>query len=389
MKIIIVSYGHLSSGLTLAKHLSSKVDITFILVVHGDRFEREIINIDLKRLKYGLITDRKMLNSLMPNEIISYINTSFNLYLLHVPHLKVLRDWKLQNLTYCYELYRYIKNNNFDVVHFNGSSGFQLYFDILLFTRAKVYTIHDYIQHSGEEGGLQLPLNFLHSRFNYQFIQHSTKLREDFIRFYRVRPERVHAIYNGPLDIYLQFKKEEIKEEPFTILFFGRISKYKGIKYLIEAADIIKKEISNIKIIIAGKGEMSLDKNIDKKTFEMHNHYIDTHTLITYIQRCSLVVLPYTDATQSAALLTAYAFEKPVVATCVGGIPELVWEGVTGKLVPPKNPQRLAEAIVDLLKHPHQRRYMSEGIRNKFRTGEFAWEEIVNKLIKIYSKITK
>lgn len=390
MKAIIVSYGHVASGLTLAKHLSSKIDLTFLLAVYGERFERGLFNLDLRTLPYGLIKDTDILAKVLPEEITSYIGGSFKLILLRTHNLKILKDWRKRNFGVCLEASRYIRANGFDVVHFDGSSGFQIYFHLLLLDKPKVYTIHDYLPHSGEENRNQIRLNRIFSKLDYQFIQHSKRLRENFINRYGVNRNKVEAIYTGPLDIYMKFKKEKIEEEPFTILFWGRISKYKGLMYLVRAADIIKREFPEIKIIIAGKGDLGLSQeDLGDKVFEIHNHYIDNPTLVRYIQRSSLVVLPYTDATQSAVLMTACAFHKPVVATDVGGIPEVVENGITGLIVPPRDSQKLAGAIMRLLGDEKRRKEMAQNIGNKICKGEFDWDFIAKKTIEVYKRTIK
>jgi len=82
-------------------------------------------------------------------------------------------------------------------------------------------------------------------------------------------------------------------------------------------------------------------------------------------------VLPYRSATQSAVGQVAYRFERPVIATTVGGLPELVDDGRTGLLVPPRDPKALADAI---------RAYFTESLESEFTQairkdqGRFSWD---------------
>jgi starch synthase len=71
----------------------------------------------------------------------------------------------------------------------------------------------------------------------------------------------------------------------------------------------------------------------------------------------------------------------------VGGIPEIVEDNVTGKLVPPQNSEQLATAIVELLKNGKKREEISENIRNKFMKSEFSWDVIAERTIEIYKKV--
>jgi glycosyltransferase involved in cell wall biosynthesis len=81
--------------------------------------------------------------------------------------------------------------------------------------------------------------------------------------------------------------------------------------------------------------------------------------------------------------MTAYAFAKPVVATKVGGIPEVVEEGRTGFLVPPRNPQGLADALSHLLMNRPLRDQMSSRISEKIR-ADFSWNSLAEKTVTVY-----
>jgi glycosyltransferase involved in cell wall biosynthesis len=149
----------------------------------------------------------------------------------------------------------------------------------------------------------------------------------------------------------------------------------------------VKKELPFFKIIIAGKGNLGFQPSaFDDSIFDIKNDYINNETLVSYIQKSSLIVLPYTDATQSAVLMTAFAFDKPVIATSVGGIPELVENNITGILVPPRDHKKLAAAILDLLKNPAKREAISLNIMQKFSQGSFSWNSITDKIIGVYKK---
>jgi glycosyltransferase involved in cell wall biosynthesis len=80
---------------------------------------------------------------------------------------------------------------------------------------------------------------------------------------------------------------------------------------------------------------------------------------------------------------SAYGFKKPVVATDVGSIPEIVDDGVTGFIVPPKNPEALAEAIIKLLKDEKLRKQMGENAYKKLKT-DLSWDNIAEKTIEVY-----
>jgi glycosyltransferase involved in cell wall biosynthesis len=86
------------------------------------------------------------------------------------------------------------------------------------------------------------------------------------------------------------------------------------------------------------------------------------------------------------AVLDAMALGKPVVATHSGGIPEIIYDGETGRLVAPADPVALAEGIVDLLTHPEQAKQMASQGRTVVRE-EFSIDTMVDKNIKVYQHI--
>jgi glycosyltransferase involved in cell wall biosynthesis len=143
-----------------------------------------------------------------------------------------------------------------------------------------------------------------------------------------------------------------VLENDRLILFFGRIWPYKGLEYLIRAEPLITSKMPDARIMIAGHGEdfaryqrlMTHPEN-----FIVHNEYILEERAATLFQQASMVVLPYTEASQSGIIPVAYTFSKPVVATTVGALPEMVEHGRTGFLVPPRDERALAAAIVRLL----------------------------------------
>jgi glycosyltransferase involved in cell wall biosynthesis len=249
----------------------------------------------------------------------------------------------------------------------------------------KVYTLHDYLPHSGEWKATPLILNNIYTRLDYQFIQHYYFLSASFSDFFKVPPQRVHTVYCGPLDVYKSFINGEVNEEPATILFFGRISRYKGLDYLIQAFSEVKKIIPKAKLVVAGKGDFWFKPENDG-TYEVYNRHISNEELVNLIQRATIIVTPYTDATHSAVIMTAYAFNKPVVASSVGGIPEVVTDNVTGTLVPARNTRALAEAISDLLLNREKRARIKKNIEKECFTGKLSWDNVAKKTIEVYQR---
>ena len=201
-----------------------------------------------------------------------------------------------------------------------------------------------------------------------------------------VTADKIYIIPHGDYSFYAKWKKEEVKESK-SVLFFGSISEYKGMEYLIKAEPMITKEVPDAKIIIAGEGVFSkyepLIKN--KNNFEIHNRFIPDEEVNEFFQRASVVVLPYIDGSQTGIIPIAYSFKKPVVVTDVGSIPEVVDDGKTGYVVPPRNSEALAEAIVKLLKDDELRKKMGENAYRKMEK-DLSWDKIAEKTVSVYKK---
>ncbi|MCX7871570.1 MAG: glycosyltransferase, partial [bacterium] len=168
-------------------------------------------------------------------------------------------------------------------------------------------------------------------------------------------------------------------------------SPYKGIEYFCEAIEIVNKIIPEAKFFILGNGKFyfDIDKYLQKLPIFILNKYIDNSTLAYYLSKSSVTVLPYLDSTQSGVVITSYSFNKPVIATATGGIPEIVIEGKTGYLIPPKNSKLLAEKLIDLFLDRDKLTNMQKTINEMKTKKEYeflSWEKISEETIIFYKK---
>ena len=173
------------------------------------------------------------------------------------------------------------------------------------------------------------------------------------------------------------------------ILFFGYIRQYKGIDLLLKSLYRIKDEIKDVKLILAGEGDLNpyIDVIDDlKPAVEVHNAYISDKDVAELFCRASVVVLPYIQMSgQSGIINVAFAFGKPVVATDVCGLNEIIENNITGLLVPPNNSELLAEAIIKLLKNEKLRHEFGNNILKK--ASDLSWNNIAEKHIEVYEQV--
>jgi glycosyltransferase involved in cell wall biosynthesis len=167
-----------------------------------------------------------------------------------------------------------------------------------------------------------------------------------------------------------------------TLLFFGLIRPYKGLPRLLEALPLVLQRL-DCSVLIVGEfyeGKEHCLNLIHRLGLGSNVHVIDRFVpdeeVSLYFSAADLVVLPYESATQSAIVPIAYAFERPVVATRVGGLQEAVSDGKTGLLVEPRNPVALAEAIIRF----YEERLEGTLRRNIVQQQRFSWEELARTL---------
>lgn len=250
-----------------------------------------------------------------------------------------------------------------------------------------VLTEHDPSPHLGES--LFVKINWAIARFLSErsvdvIIVHGERLKE-ILKLRGIPDTKIQVIPHGDYSYYKRWIKDQQEEEK-SILFFGLIRDYKGLDYLLKAIPKVNKSIPGVKLIIAGDGDLSQYKNLycEDINYEIQNSFIPDEDVASFFQRASLVVLPYTDASQSGVVPIAYAFKKPVIVTNVGSIPEVVDDGITGLIVPPKDVESLANAIIRLLVDKNLRNEMGENAYHKMK-NELSWDSIAIKTVKLYS----
>lgn len=227
---------------------------------------------------------------------------------------------------------------------------------------------------------------YLTVRFSDQILVHGVRLREGIMKRYGLKEDRVWAIPHGGFSIYKNWEEVDIPEEK-EVLFFGMLKNNKGLEYLIKAEPLITREVPEARIVLAGKGDLRpYEQGMkNKEHFRIYNEYIPPERVAWFFQRASVVVLPYLFGSQSGVLAISQVFGKPVVVTDVGSLPEVVEDGKTGFVVPPRDPVKLAEAVVKLLQNDDLREEM-KGNTRKYAETELSWDKIAERTMEVYRR---
>jgi glycosyltransferase involved in cell wall biosynthesis len=256
-----------------------------------------------------------------------------------------------------------------------------------------VTTVHDVFRHPGDKQSVfgadyTRRVAFYRSQ---QIIVHANHLRTAMIENFRVPTQKLTTIPHGELgSLYQRLAKnqEPVAREPYTLLFTGRIWPYKGLKYLIAAMPLVAASIPAVKLIIAGSGEninQYLSEDYDRDRYEILNRFIGADEMVQLFQRSALSILPYVEASQSGVAALACGMGTPMIASDVGGLSELIKHEQDGLLVPPADTQKLADAIIRLLKDQPLQQQMRQSLSARCHQ-DLNWSNIANQTLEVYRK---
>jgi len=254
---------------------------------------------------------------------------------------------------------------------------------IKLYSRTRVVYICDNITPHERIAGTSI-LTRIALGFVDSYIVQSRSVLNDLLHY---KPNA--SFFHTPHPLYTIFPsgmgKKEAREklgikEGRVILYFGYIRRYKGLRYLIEAMPGVLERLS-VRLLICGefydqREEIfdSIDRLGLNSCVTIYDKFIPNEMVGVYFSAADLVVLPYISATQSGIVQIAYNYNRPVVVTNVGGLPEVVKNNQTGFVVPPKCPEAIAEAIIDYYKKNLEKRFSKNIISEK---KKYSWDKMV------------
>jgi glycosyltransferase involved in cell wall biosynthesis len=295
-----------------------------------------------------------------------------------------------------YKAYREVKKHRSDLLIFNfWMPFFAPCFGAISrlcrwFTKTKILFIcHNIIPHEKRYGDMTL-IRFALKPVDY-FITMADVVTKDLLLLkpnarYEMTPLPVFNLFGNRMDRTEARRKLELNGNDNLILFFGFIRKYKGLDRLIKTLPLVLNRLQ-IKLLVVG--EFYGDEEEYREL--VRSHHLENQVIIKadycpnemvglYFSAADVVVLPYRSATQSGIVQIAYHFNKPVIVTNVGGLQEIVHHEKTGLVVPPDDPEKLADAIV---------RYFNESLEKNMtgqimvEKGKYTWEGFVSTIEKM------
>lgn len=247
------------------------------------------------------------------------------------------------------KLVKYILKVKPDTIHFDTVTLRSLLLVPYIKKQKKIITIHDPLMHAGEKSWKINITKKIFFSLADEFLFYSKYAKNQFNENYHYSTKPKSLIKFQPFTFNQYYTQSSTINNSSCILFFGRISYYKGIDLLIEAIPIILQNYPNQIFVIAGKSDgYILDYQFFKKyehNIILLNRYIHPKEAVHLIQKSKFLICPYRDASQSGVLMTAKALGKPVVATNVGAFSEYIIDGYNGLLSAP-NKDAIADRIL-------------------------------------------
>jgi glycosyltransferase involved in cell wall biosynthesis len=169
-----------------------------------------------------------------------------------------------------------------------------------------------------------------------------------------------------------------------TLLFFGRISHYKGLDVLLEAMPQVWESAPETRLVIAGHGEIPPSAALEDARVDVRNEHVPESAVPDLYNDATAVVLPYRQASQSGVGSLAKSFGRASVVTNEGGLPELVSDG-SGLVVPSEDPRALANALIEVLTERGRAEAMGAAAAAS-AASEFSWKAVGTATLEAYRR---
>lgn len=322
---------------------------------------------------------------------------------LKVYNIDTRRSFRFDNAI---KLARIIKKENINLVHSHGPLGVTI-LSRLAGRLAAVPVINhahlpDNINTNSFAKYYHLLLNWLTSRFFCaKIIAVSESIRMEIARQGAVA-NKISVVYNGidldgrsPKKNFIKIREEfGLKQNQWVIAEVARICESKGQHILIKAAQRVIKEKPNTVFMIIGEdlermGEYKKELEVLAGELGIRQNIIFTgyrQDIADLMNTFDIFVLPSLEEGLPVAILEAMAAMKAVIATSVGGNPEIVIDGSTGTLVEPQSPDKLAKAIIYHLENPEISKRMGEQGYDRVKKN-FSLSQMLDKVMRIYKEV--
>jgi glycosyltransferase involved in cell wall biosynthesis len=322
----------------------------------------------------------------------------------------------LRVLRYYARLLRYAATARPEIFHVLWNNKFEAFDRTLLMLFYKwtgkkiVLTVHNV--NAGKRDGRDTRLNRLTLRIQYRLADHlfvhTEKMKSELTQEFSVPGRRItvvpfginNAVPNTRLTSAEAKRRLGLTADHKTLLFFGRITPYKGLEYLITAFRSLARKHGEYRLVIAGRPDQcesywqpiraDLRRDTESGAVLLRPDFIPDDEVEVYFKGADALVLPYRDIYQSGVLFLAHSFGLPVLAADVGSLRDDIVEGETGFVFAPEDAEGLVESI--------ERYFLSELYANlnscrqvirEMATQRHSWDIVGEKTMSIYGGLLR
>jgi glycosyltransferase involved in cell wall biosynthesis len=326
---------------------------------------------------------------------------------ISIPSL--IRDISLtSDIKTAFYLYTIFKKEKPHVVHLNSSKIGALGAFVGRLARVPhiVFTLHGLATNENRSFISKSLIRFIYwltILWSHATISVSEGLLKQSQKLFPFVHKKIHVVYNGIKNPYFLTREIararladicEVSSQSFSLPVIGTIGELhhiKGHNYLIDAYKLLLQKLSNTpsivpSLLIMGGGEERAhlekkirDMNLEGKVFLCGN----VPQAASYLKALDIFVLSSLSEGLAYVIQEAGQAALPVVATAVGGIPEMIVHEETGLLVPPRDPEALCDALFTMIRTPEKQNKLSFNLHEKI-TGEFSFEQMIKNTEKFY-----
>jgi glycosyltransferase involved in cell wall biosynthesis len=308
-----------------------------------------------------------------------------------------------------------IRYNDYDVIHLMAFGHLLIDFVNLMAKRKNkniIITIHGFPKYVEREGQANIFIKLLYNVYFRTLGKHtinsantitvpSTFVAKECLKNH-ISNSKIQTVSNGiDLGLYTPIRSDELEnkyiitEDDILLLSIGRVYWFKGFEYAIESIPLLAKKTNRpIKYMIIGQIEdhtyfSVLNRQIERlnlKDSVIFTGFVDQKFKLSALSRANVFLIPSVHETFGIVTLEAMAMGKPIVASHIEGIRDILEHMNTGILVSAAEPERISDAIVTLLDNAELNKKLSSNA--KYKVKEYDWERIADRYERIYRSMT-
>lgn len=380
MKIIYISQSYFTDcDFPLIKELENKgCDVRYYIPIASFNLKSALLDLGSLYPHTGIF---KAINAYPAFKIFENEINLDKVYVINKKHKQKFHPLNiLLMLRFCFS----VIFKNVDVVHITEEPKLVLKLLYLIKNRL-VLTVHDPFMHSSKYTKKDENDRIEAFKKIRRLILLNEKQKTDFCKFYHIGESRIYLSKLGCYDTINNIPVQKLNVKKPFVLFFGGISKYKGLDLLMEAMLMVHEKHPELTLVVAGGGKLWFDINKYRNDsyFDLRLYYVSIGELSFLLDNCLFTICPYIDATQSGVVQTSLTKGAPCIVTNVGALSDVVINGKYGIVIEANSVTAIKDGINLLYENPSLLLEMKRNIKEEW-IPSMNWSSIAEDYLKCY-----